>query len=389
MINKLINAKHAISHTFVLEQAKTLKRQNKIEEAIEILEKANKDSKDNRIIHLLANFLLDSGNYQRIIQLSEIQKVESRCYAIAQYLANISLNNTDPLCLEGHQPLSNAAFITMIKDEEDIILFNLIWHYHLGLRKFFIIDNLSTDQTLQQIKLFENLFEDTRVFILHDPIVAHYQGKKITGATRFVMSLWPEIEWFFLVDADEFLCSTQPVHQVLSAIPASVDAIVVSKSMYILTSQDAAENNDLFFRRIQHRKPLTHISNKLIIRANFQVEISQGNHRLFSINKQEINYQSVPYFSYREFPIRSHQHYLQKTKNGGRAIAEAKQQGFNQVGGNHWEAAYNLYLKEGEAGVRKRLNTVITKNANEATIFDPFPLVQITNKLNITKDLLS
>ena len=383
MINNLINS---ITPVRILEQAQVLKHQNKIIEAIALLEDANKKKKDCRIIHLLANLLLETANYQRINALTEIRECDPRSYAIANRLVNTNLSSIEPLCLEGHKPLENAAYITMVKDEEDIILYNLIWHYELGFRKFFLIDNLSKDRTAQQIKLFEQCFNDTQVFLLHDPVVGYYQGQKMTGACRFVMSLWTEIEWLVLIDADEFLCPNQPLHQILSRIPSKIEAIIVPKSVYCLMEGDSTEDTDTFFRRIKYRKPLSHISNKVIMRANLQFDISQGNHRIFSGEGQEIkNYWCDEYLAYREFPVRSHTQYLRKMVNGGQAIMAAKQQGFNRVGGVHWEAIYNLYLKQGEVGVRQKLQAIIAKNSQGDRLLDPFPLDSIIDGLDDQK----
>ena len=395
-LSNLMNLAHrAKSITFntqtILEQARELKKQNRLNDAINLLEETNNKKEDGRIVHLLSHYLLEAADYQRIVELPTISQYNPRNFAIAHALLANSDNQT--VCLKGHQPLHHAAYICMVKDEEDIILWNLVWHYALGFRKFFIINNLSTDNTEGQIKFFEKICSDTHVFVLHDPVIAHFQSKKTTGACRFVLSLWPDIDWIALVDADEFLCPTQALHTILANFPDHTDAIVVSKSVYHLVSSDSLNASELFFKRIQHRKPISHISNKVIVRANLHLSVSQGNHRIFDHNNEEIkNYIGSPKLSYREFPIRSREHFLRKIINGGKAIAEAKQQGFNQVGGTHWEALYkNIYLKEGEEGMNRKFSAILTKNSKEASLFDPLPLEAMINALECTakEDLLT
>ncbi|MDD5125424.1 hypothetical protein, partial [Methylovulum sp.] len=158
----------------ILNQAHDLKKNHRIEEAIELLEKTNNEVEHIDVVRVLAWFLMDTLNYKKIVELQHIQKYDPRNYVIAKNFLDGNIYGTDPICLEGQQVLENVAYISMIKDEEDIIFYNLLWHYELGLRKFFLIDNLSTDKTLQRIKLFEKLFDDAEIFILHDPVIAHY-----------------------------------------------------------------------------------------------------------------------------------------------------------------------------------------------------------------------
>ncbi|MDD2725029.1 MAG: glycosyltransferase family 2 protein [Methylovulum sp.] len=371
-----------------LNRAHELKRNNKIEEAIALLEEVNLNVEHDSVIRVLIWFLMDTLNYKRVAELPHAQKYDAASYVIAKGFLDGNLSSEDPICLEGHQVLDNVAFISMVKDEEDIIFYNLLWHYALGLRKFFLIDNLSTDRTLEYIKLFERLFEDSQVFILHDPVVAHYQGKKVTGACRFAMSLWDNLEWLVLTDADEFLCPKQPLHKIFDGIPKTIDAIVASKSFYNLVDGDSVEEDDLFFRRIGHRTPVTHTSSKVIMRANLQFNVSQGNHHIFAQDGKEIsNYTSSLDLTYREFRMRSYPHHKKKVMNGGVAIAAAKQQGFMQVGGEHWEAVYNLYLKEGDVGLRRHLQNCINNSSRQTSIYDPLPLDKVIEKMDASKKI--
>jgi len=363
-----------------------LKRHKNIEDAIKVLEDACKISENPRIMHLLANFILETSNYAKIAAVEAFRKYDSRSYAIAQALVAMDVASVEPLCLEGHEPMQDAAFVTMVKDEEDIILYNLVWHYTLGFRKYFIIDNLSTDKTIERIKLFESVFSDTEVFILHDPVVGYFQGQKMTGACRFAMSIWPEINWLALVDADEFLCVNQPLHALLAAVPEDADAIIVPKSVYSLVTGEAIDESDIFYRRMTHRTVVGHVSNKALMRARMDFNVRQGNHRIFGGDNQEVkNYSSYPNLTFREFPIRSLNHFRKKITNGGKAIAEAKQQGFNNVGGGHWELIYNLYLKEGEAGLSKKFAEILKRNTGEAIVQDGLPLSEVINRLNCAR----
>ena len=93
----------------------------------------------------------------------------------------------------------------MIKDEDDIIYENLAWHFAVGFRKFILIDNNSSDNTRNLIQKFINETKElATVILIHDPIEEHNQYKLMTAAYRMSHEIWPEAEWIFPVDADEF-----------------------------------------------------------------------------------------------------------------------------------------------------------------------------------------
>jgi len=67
--------------------------------------------------------------------------------------------------------IKNIALITMIKDEDDVIYDNLVWHFCIGFRKFVIIDNNSTDNTRLLVEKFKKqVASNANVVIIDDPI---------------------------------------------------------------------------------------------------------------------------------------------------------------------------------------------------------------------------
>jgi hypothetical protein len=268
----------------------------------------------------------------------------------------------------------------MVKDEEDIILFNLVWHYMLGLRKFFLLDNGSTDQTPALIKAFEQQFPDATVYVLHDPMVAYVQGRKMSAAAAFVHQLWPEVQWIFLVDADEFICAEQPLHSLLAG-SEEVDALVLPKSVYYLTPGESAEETDLFYRRMPHRKPASHVSNKVVARAGNPFAIGPGNHRLMDEPgvSPMARYRSPAGLTMREFPVRSIAQFINKVVNGGRAVEALTAAGGSPIG-SHWAGLYQLYLKQGPDGLRRNFSVQMSNNAVEAVLADPLPLDQVMDQ---------
>ena len=85
--------------------------------------------------------------------------------SLANYQERISFKKQTPAGEE-----NRIAIAMMIKDEVDIIKHNLMHHYSIGFRKFFILLNGCTDRSLQKILKFQDRFPDADVVYINDPI---------------------------------------------------------------------------------------------------------------------------------------------------------------------------------------------------------------------------
>jgi hypothetical protein len=364
--------------TAILAEVPKLKQAGRFDEAITLLASTFARVEHPVVGYRLVASLLQQGQYRRILDFPGARPFNSRDYALAEHLLQAA-DPATPLWLPADAPaLDDAALLMMIKDEEDIVLFNLVWHYHLGLRRFFILDNLSTDGTAALIAQFSQRFADATVFTLRDPVQAHLQSRKTTGAARFVMSLWPDLRWWFPVDADEFLCPTEPMRQLLDGLGEDVDALVMPKSVYKLRGDPAQEGDAAFFERMTRREPLSPVSSKILARVRPEVVIAAGNHRLADLQGNlHYRYASPPGLTMREYPIRSLQQYVRKTINGGQAVESAKRLGKEPVGGEHWVRRYQTYLQRGEAGLLEALRREVQQAEGQRAVEDPLPLLQV------------
>lgn len=364
----------------LLAKVRALKASKRVDEAVELLDAAYARAEHPVIGHRLASTLFGQGKFSRIIEQPSLRKHDPRDFELADHLLSIDCSNTNPLLIDGHQGLDVVAYVGMVKNEEDILLFNLVWHYALGLRKFFLLDNGSTDGTRALISVFEQRFPDATVLVLNDPIVAYIQGRKMTGAFRFVQSLWPEVQWIFFIDADEFICVDRPLPNILADVHAEAAAIVFPKSVYNLVDGDSLDEDRHFFERISNRRPLANVSNKIIARAVMGSVIGPGNHRLMDrANAPPADYSSPRGLTMREFAIRSNLQHMSKVLNGGRAVEVANQAGGQKIG-SHWEALYQLYLQKGEAGLRSKLLADMARDTGHAQVCDPLPLGAIMDR---------
>ena len=62
----------------------------------------------------------------------------------------------------------------MVKNEEDIIFENLVWHFATGFRKFIIVDNMSTDQTRNKIQEFSQLVKNHAQVLIKLLLLLHF-----------------------------------------------------------------------------------------------------------------------------------------------------------------------------------------------------------------------
>ena len=256
-----------------------------------------------------------------------------------------------------------VVLITMIKNEEDIIFENLVWHFTIGFRKFVIVDNLSTDQTRQKIDEFVKLTEQfAKVFIIEDPIFEHIQSRIVTGAYHLVHSVWPEVTWTFPVDADEFWTPRKPLKEILDNIPSNIDAIKSLSIRYHPTEDYYSFNDSSKFYEKLHYHSIYHKSDnvmihmpKIAIRPKNYFEIEQGNHgaHITSHSNQNanINYASGDLLGLNlfEFQLRSAEQAHRKYFNGMQANLKAQESGMTSKWcGIHWNAYLERIKKYGE-----------------------------------------
>jgi hypothetical protein len=342
---------------------------------VQLYDEADDDAKESyQLKEMLSLALLCLGRYSEVLDIHGIDR-GSKVWVIAEDLHDKDLGKKHNLVRQ-IQPINQIAYISMVKDEEDIIFHNLLWHYNIGFRKFVLVDNASVDGTRKEIERFSRTFNDLVVIIINDPVVAHLQSEFTTAAFRVACSIWPEIQWVFPIDADEFLCTERPLGDILSEVPEAVNAILICKSQYMpVLGSSYLEENLPFYKKICHRTPISHNSSKVVVRSHVYLEIEQGNHGAAFQGRDIKSYMGGLSLGmhYREFFLRSWGHARKKVINGGRAIEAAEAMGKRDVGGDHWKAWYKMFITDGDRAIGGILRSHL-RNPNNL-IHDPFPMV--------------
>jgi hypothetical protein len=299
--------------------------------------------------------------------------------AVQHDLVTFGMDANLKTSMEPRPAYLSAAVIMMVKDEADIIGENLIWLHHIGLRRFILLDNDSTDATASIIERFRTKYQDVELLVLKDPLVRYMQAEKTTGLYRLAISIWPDIKWVIPADADEFLIAERGL-QVLEEINAGVDVISIPKVIHFRRPQashgrSAMELLDYTVMELMdYRSPLFIVPPKVIVKHNLFMTISQGNHSVRLVDDRPPVYVGGFGFGlyYREFPTRSFDHFKKKIMNGGPAIKAAEDFLGRKVGGEHWIAYHDALQNGGEALLREIYQREWIRESTPGFVVDDF-----------------
>jgi len=94
------------------------------------------------------------------------------------------------------------AYITCIKDEPDLIYYNLVYYYNIGIRNFYIMFNNSCEKTRAEVALFENTHQ-VKLTTFEDKRIGYYQPERFTMMSNAAYA--KNCDWIIPVDADEIV----------------------------------------------------------------------------------------------------------------------------------------------------------------------------------------
>jgi glycosyltransferase involved in cell wall biosynthesis len=294
-------------------------------------------------------------------------------YLLKKHNLDITLNLEQKLPVTfSKEAIKDIALIMMIKNEDDIIFENLVWHFAVGFRKFVIVDNASTDNTRQLIDKFVQVTKKHAVVIVvDDPITEYIQSRITTGAYNFARSVWPEVKWIFPVDGDEFWSPETNMAKILAKVPKDSMYVRVIQINYRAADDYFAFGEDEpFYHKLHYRNKTLQLNSqpKVTVRAVNNIIIDQGNHGITALScmktnflrkiliklqlmkKHCINSNAFPGdtlgLNMRHFHVRSVKQTHKKYFNGMQANDLAIEKGYLTHGvGVHW-SDYKEYLEK-------------------------------------------
>lgn len=319
--------------------------------------------------------LLVSGQWSLLARSTLLGWHDPRSRALARFMMRCPPDQPSQLPSHPQQVISTAAWIGMVKDEADVLFANLLWHHHLGLRRFYVLDNGCRDATMTTVMQFKRWHPQADVRVVQDPDPTYFQARKMTAAAREAMRCWPDVQWLFPIDADEFLCARKPLSEILASISASTQAVLLPKAIYRASDMEDLEPTAPFWRRLSVRGALGAVSCKSIMRADPRLALGRGNHEVLRAGGRQVRrWTSHPDLTMREYPTRSFAHFRYKALKGSEAIAKAQAQGLGGVKSHHWVARHQVWLNEGDAGLRRLLHRNLQLEHQRQGLFDPLPL---------------
>lgn len=243
-----------------------------------------------------------------------------------------------------NKPFHPTLYMTLlVKNEEELLEQNLIFHKQMGVDGFIVTDNNSTDRTPGILRKYQE--KGWIKEIIHEP-ATNYQQKKWVDRMVWRAKTVFHADWVINADADEFwYTSSGCLKNELACTSSNVlkcsirnmypeEGKSFDKWKYVVdTVTDIEKYNlspySLFGRQIP----------KVMHRTKGYIQISMGNHKVTMFPKRT-GTSDVHIYHYN---IRGRSQFLEKMINGGKQL----EQNPSKHGGRHWRYFYALY-KEGK-----------------------------------------
>lgn len=236
-----------------------------------------------------------------------------------------------------------ALYMTLlVKNEEELLEQNLIFHKQMGVDGFIVTDNNSTDRTPEILRKYKE--KGWIKEIIHEPATDYRQKKWVDRMIWRAKTVY-KADWVINADADEFWYS--PSGNLKNGLERNSDNVLkcAIRNMYpeegkpfeqwkyvVDAVSDIEKYNlspySLFGRQIP----------KVMHRTKGYIQISMGNHKVVMFPKHT-GRSDIQIYHYN---IRGRSQFLEKMINGGKQL----EQNPSKHGGRHWRYFYALY-KEG------------------------------------------
>lgn len=226
----------------------------------------------------------------------------------------------------------------LVRDEEDIIEWNLRYHLSRGVDHFVVTDNRSVDGTAEILREYER---QGVVTYLHEPADDFSQDRWVTRMAVLAQSkLHPD--WLIHCDADEFWWPERAdsLDEPFGSVRRSRRAVRVDRCDFL---GPARHEDELFFDRMVYRvrRPRNLLGYplppKVAHRPLEEPYIHQGNHRV-STGGRVLRPRRLKEISILHFPARTPDQLRNKVMKGGAAYESNTR--FDESVGSTWRRMY-------------------------------------------------
>jgi len=220
--------------------------------------------------------------------------------------------------------MKKVFVVMMVKDEIDIIGYNIEYLQTQDIDYFYIANNLSTDGTKEL--LFELSKKYGNMTIFDDNRFAYYQSDKMNNWCNNCFKMGADI--VIPIDADEIWYSkdsTKTLGRTLKETDA--DIFVANSTDYIPTINDPKNSNPIL--SMTHRKKNSDSFSAVAFKKYPGFYLEMGNHNV--INHKGVRVQDL--IGIRHYQYRSFDQFSRKVKNGKKVYDDTTLPTFI---GSHW-----------------------------------------------------
>lgn len=230
----------------------------------------------------------------------------------------------------------------LVKNEEDMLEENLIFHKAMGVDGFIITDNNSSDRTPEIIRKYK---EKGWIVEAIEEKATDYQQKKWVDRMIWKAKSVHKADWVINADADEIWYApsgdlkTELVSSRANVLTCEMKCVYPEEGKpFWQWGQTVEVVNDLERYNLSRYSLFARQNKKVIHRTAGYIQISMGNHKVTMFPKK-VAKSNIRIYHYN---IRGKKPFLEKMINGGKQL----EQNPKKHGGRHWRYFYKLY-KEG------------------------------------------
>lgn len=230
----------------------------------------------------------------------------------------------------------------LVKNEEQMLEQNLLFHKNMGVDAFIVTDNNSTDGTPGIIRRYV-----AKGWIVEaiEERAEDYEQKRWVDRMIWLAKTRHGADWVVNADADEFWYS--PAGSLKAEMTATGANVLACEMRSVYPEEDRPWQEwartvravpDQAAYGLSPYSIFERQNKKVMHRTDGYVQISMGNHKVHLVPQRERRCGVVVY----HYNVRGRRQFVEKMVNGGRQLEQHK----GRHGGRHWRHFYALW-KEG------------------------------------------
>lgn len=266
----------------------------------------------------------------------------------------------------------------LVRDEEDILWENILYHRSVGVNHFIITDNLSVDGTSA---IIEEAVKRGWATSIKEDEDNYNQAAWVTRMARLA-STKHGADWVINSDADEFwVPHGGNLKEVFAKVPKDCGFITAERHDFAGEQSSSPWHERLRYRFSRSANALGRpLPPKIAHRGCPMVEVMQGNHGIRGLEHKDSNSGLIEIL---HFPIRSLDQYENKIRKGGQAYQR------NTILSKHigdvWRTLYAELQHHGTLRTHTSSHILDTKqlanSLNQGLLFEDNRLARLIPKL--------